>query len=232
MGFVVLPALPADISAVYDVYFAAFKDNAITRALFPSATAEDLTDPESEFRKGHTAHTLQYMQNNLTQHTLKCVDAETGKIVGMALWDVYITPSDWEKGEIGWLSGKERQRAEALIGPLWGAREKLWSKERYLYCHVLAVHPDSQRKGVGELLVEYGKKIAVQANLPIYVESSKDAIRLYEKTGFRWLKERPVHKLNDLWPDSSSDEEDQEIPLLVWIPEGQKSILPAAVQLA
>jgi hypothetical protein len=50
MGSVVLPALPADISAVYDVYFAAFKDNAITRALFPSATAEDLTDPESEFR--------------------------------------------------------------------------------------------------------------------------------------------------------------------------------------
>ena len=39
MGFVVLPALPADISPVYDVYFAAFKNNAITRALFPSATA-------------------------------------------------------------------------------------------------------------------------------------------------------------------------------------------------
>ena len=50
MGFVVLPALVADISEVYDVYFAAFKDNAITGALFPSATAEDLTNPESEFR--------------------------------------------------------------------------------------------------------------------------------------------------------------------------------------
>lgn len=50
MGFVVLPALPADISNVYDVYFAAFKDNAITRALFPSASANDMTDPESEFR--------------------------------------------------------------------------------------------------------------------------------------------------------------------------------------
>lgn len=53
MGFVVLPALVADISAVYDVYFAAFKDNAITQALFPSATAEDLTNPESEFRYVH-----------------------------------------------------------------------------------------------------------------------------------------------------------------------------------
>jgi len=181
----------------------------------------------------HTAHTLQYAQNNLTQHTLKCVDSETNSIVGMALWDVYITPSDWKKGEIGWLQGKERERAEALIGPLWGAREKLWSKERYLYCHVIAVHPESQRKGVGELLVEYGKKMALQANLPVYVESSRDAIRLYEKSGFRWLKERPVHKANDLWPDHvDKDHEDHEIPLLVWIPGGEKRLLPSTVQLA
>jgi hypothetical protein len=50
MAFVVLPALVPDISPVYDVYFAAFKDNAVTRALFPSATETDLTDPKSEFR--------------------------------------------------------------------------------------------------------------------------------------------------------------------------------------
>lgn len=50
MGFVVLPALVKDISAVYDAYFAAFKDNAVTKALFPSATAADMTDPNSEFR--------------------------------------------------------------------------------------------------------------------------------------------------------------------------------------
>ncbi|KAJ8118439.1 hypothetical protein OPT61_g591 [Boeremia exigua] len=232
MGFVVLPALPADISDVYDVYFAAFKDNAVTRALFPSATTEDLINPESEFRKEHTAHTLQYWQNNLTQYTLKCVDSDTGKIAGMALWDVYVTPSEWERGEIEWLQGKERERAEALIGPLWGAREKMWNKERYLYCHLVAVHPNYQRKGVGELLVEYGKKIALQANLPIYVESSRDAIRLYEKSGFRWLKERPVHKSDDLWPGQTSDHEDHEIPLMVWIPRGEKTLLPAAVQLA
>lgn len=50
MGFVVLPALVSDISAVYDVYFAAFKDNAVTKALFPSVTTGDMTNGESEFR--------------------------------------------------------------------------------------------------------------------------------------------------------------------------------------
>jgi hypothetical protein len=50
MGFVVLPALVPDISAVYDVYFAAFKDNVVTRALFPSATEADMINPHSEFR--------------------------------------------------------------------------------------------------------------------------------------------------------------------------------------
>jgi hypothetical protein len=50
MGFLVLPALVTDISAVYDVYFAAFKENAVTRALFPSATPEDMSNTASKFR--------------------------------------------------------------------------------------------------------------------------------------------------------------------------------------
>jgi hypothetical protein len=50
MGFIILPALVPDISAVYDVYFVAFKNNALTRALFPFATGAELTDPKSEFR--------------------------------------------------------------------------------------------------------------------------------------------------------------------------------------
>lgn len=50
MGFVLLPTLVTDISAVYNVYFAAFKNNPVTRALFPSATDEDFTNPCSDFR--------------------------------------------------------------------------------------------------------------------------------------------------------------------------------------
>ncbi|KAF9700006.1 hypothetical protein EKO04_001459 [Ascochyta lentis] len=236
MGFVVLPALIADISAVYDVYFEAFKGHPITRALFPSATEEDLTNPESEFRCGHLQLRLCFripVANRITVRLILPMYCSTGKIVGMALWDVYLTPSTWKKGEIGWLQGKERERAEAMIGLLWDAREKMWSNERYLYCHLVAVRPDSQRRGIGELLVEYGKKIATQAHLPIYTESSRAAIKLYENSGFSWLKERLIHKPENLLPGmADSRPEDREVPLCVWLPGGDERLLPKGVELA
>ncbi|KAF1831743.1 hypothetical protein BDW02DRAFT_571719 [Decorospora gaudefroyi] len=233
MGFVILPALVPDISSVYDVYFAAFKDNPVTRALFPSATETDLLDAKSEFRTGHTAHVSEYWKTSSTQYTLKCVDTGTGQIVGMALWDVYITPSDWKKGEISWLQGDERERAEALVNPLWDARERMWSNEKYLYCHVMAVHPSFQRRGVGELLFKFGINVSQEARLPIYIESSKEAVRLYEKMGCSRLKARPLRKREDLQSVKvNSANEDGEVALFVWIPEGEENKLPKAVELA
>lgn len=164
------------------------------------------------------------------QYTLKCVDASTGKAVGMALWDIYLTPSDWKKGEISWLSGKDKERADALINPLWDARAKLWANEKYLYCHVIAVHPKYQRKGVGELLFKAGASIAEQTHLPIYIESSKEARRLYEKVGCWLLKERPVHKSEDLGM-SNGAKEDRDVALYVWTSEDLEK-LPKTIELA
>ncbi|KAL6712230.1 hypothetical protein ACN47E_000107 [Coniothyrium glycines] len=233
MGFAVLPALVPDIEAVYDVYFSAFQDNAVTRAFFPSASAEQLVDSKSEFRKTHASHVLQYWHTSTTQYTIKCVDTETGAVVGMALWDCYITASDWKKGEITWLEGKERERAEALVQPLWSAREKLWLNEKYLYCHVIAVDPKFQRRGIGELLFNYGTNIAHQAQLPIYIESSAEAVRLYEKMGCKKLKERTIHRADPSRKEESNGiGEDQGINLYVWTPDNDNSRLPRAVELA
>lgn len=151
----------------------------------------------------------------------------------MALLDVYITPSDWKRGEIGWLEGKERERAEALVKPLWDAREKLWLNERYIYCHVMAVHPDYQRRGIGELLFKYEMDICRQTGLPMYIESSKEGIKLYEKMGSRRLEEKLVHKSEDITPEKTNGaREDQELPLFVWLPEGGEKRLPKSVELA
>lgn len=154
-------------------------------------------------------------------------------VVGMALYDVYIAPSDWKKGEIGWLQGKERERAEALVKPLWDAREKLWLNERYIYCHVMAVHPEYQRKGIGEMIFKYGMSISEQTGLPTYIESSGEGVRLYEKMGSRRLKEKVVHRSEDISPEKTNGaREDQEVPLYVWLPKGGEKRLPKSVELA
>ncbi|EUC49198.1 hypothetical protein COCMIDRAFT_85333 [Bipolaris oryzae ATCC 44560] len=233
MGFVVLPALTPDISDVYDVYFETFKNNPVTRALFPSATEADLLNPKSEFRQGHTNHVQEWWKTSQTQYTLKCVDTESNKIVGMAIFDIYMTPSDWRRGEISWLQGKEREQAEALISPLWETREKLWLNEKYMYGHVIAVHPEYQRKGVGEKIFKYGINISENTGLPVYIESSKDGVRFYEKMGCRRLKENLKPSLQSIKSvEGKVLEVDDNLPLFVWLPEGAEKRLPDAVQLA
>jgi GNAT superfamily N-acetyltransferase len=150
----------------------------------------------------------------------------------MALWDIYLTPSKWRRGEISWLSGHERERAEKLVSPLWEAREKLWLDQRYLYCHVVAVHPDYQRKGIGQMLMHFGLGVARSANLPVYIESSRDGTRLYEKIGCRRLKNPPRQEQVEKEMDRSGGGENTDLALFVWTWDGGDETLPPTVELA
>lgn len=67
-----------------------------------------------------------------------------------------------------------------------GKREHLRGRP-YLYLHILAVHPDHQRKGIGAFGLQWGLQKADELGLPIYLESSRDGRRLYAKHGFKVL---------------------------------------------
>ena len=128
MGLIVLPATISDIKEVYDVYFASFDGQLINQVLFPGGITE-------EFRKTHTEHTLQWWHTSTMQHTFKCVDTDTGKIVGMAIWDIYWrekTEAERQKPWIGWLEGKERERAEGFVVPFWEQRERWLGGRRHV----------------------------------------------------------------------------------------------------
>jgi hypothetical protein len=134
MDFLVLPALIPDIRAVYDVYFAAFTADADGRALldilFPGSPVTS-----SEFRDAHTNGTLAWWHSSPTQYTFKCVDTITGHVIGMALCDVFVQArgdDERKMPEVGWLQGKERERAEKVLEPLWRARERIWGGGKYI----------------------------------------------------------------------------------------------------
>ncbi|KAL3418383.1 Puromycin N-acetyltransferase 1 [Phlyctema vagabunda] len=218
MPLVVLPATIPDIRAIYDVYFAAFKGHLILDVLFPSGVTP-------EFREAHTAHTLEWWKQTTLQHTFKCVDTETSEIVGMATWEVFWKERSKEEWKapcgVEWLEGKERERAEEILRPLWLAKERLWEGRPFVYCQILAVHPNHQRRGVGKLLMQWGLQTADQLHVPIYLESSHSGLRMYESLGFRTLTcETVVHK-----PAVTHEKEDITVPLMARLPGSHKDRL-------
>ncbi|KAI2630705.1 acyl-CoA N-acyltransferase [Hypoxylon sp. NC1633] len=214
MPLLVLPAQVADIEAVYDVYFAAFKDAPINDFLYPRGVD----------RQAHTEGMKQWWCHDRIGYTFKCLDTDTGKIVGMATWDIFWRSGDdngWERpAGIPWLEGEEKERCEAVLNSMWDIREKLFGKRhRYIYLSVIGVHPDQQRRGIGRLLMQSGINIAEQLQVPIYTESSDVGLPLYESVGFERLTHvRLVHK------EEVTGRPDTEVPLVVKMPSTAKGV--------
>jgi hypothetical protein len=133
MVHTVLPALIPDIRKIYDAYFASFDNermgNIMLKIIFPDGVESE------EFRAAHAAGTLDWWGKSDTQYTYKCVDMDTGDIVGMGLVDIYIKPRTEEErknGGVPWLTGEHQERAEKVLNPLWEAREKLFGGQPYI----------------------------------------------------------------------------------------------------
>ncbi|KAL4891457.1 acyl-CoA N-acyltransferase [Aspergillus ambiguus] len=211
MGFVVLPVSLPDIRSVYDVWFASFKGQVILDLIYPGTNLDD-----EGFRKLHTDGTLEFWKGLTMEHTFKCVDTETGRIAGMATWQVYWrerTAEERVKPWIGWLEGEQRERAEAFLGQLWEKREKYIGEKKHVYCHTVAVHPEYQGRGVGKKLMQWGLDVAEQLKVPIYLESTHEGRPLYERLGFTTLKEGVVFK-----PEVTQLKEAIEAPLMAKMP--------------
>ncbi len=129
---VILPALIPDIRRVYDIYFAAFEHDLMGRLMLKILFPGILDDG---FRDAHAAGTLQYWHSSESQYTLKCVDTETGDIIGMGLGDLYLkerTPEERQNHGVPWLQGEQRERAEKILNPLWEVRERLFGGRPYI----------------------------------------------------------------------------------------------------
>ncbi|KAF6833172.1 GNAT family [Colletotrichum plurivorum] len=214
MPFAVLPAVIADIEAVYDVQFAAFKDEPIIDFLYPGGVD----------RKVHKEGTIQFWNFDPVGHHIKCVDTETGKIVGMASWDIFWRPGEehgFQRPEgIPWLTGEDKRRCEAILMPMWDMRVRLFGKRHYIYLSSIAVDPAWQRRGIGRRLMQWGCDVADQLQIPIYTEASQTGFSLYENVGFQRLTHVSlVHKAEVI-----GKEKDDEIPLVVRMPRAAGGI--------
>ncbi|RYO81791.1 hypothetical protein DL766_004652 [Monosporascus sp. MC13-8B] len=203
MPLIVLPALEAELEPFYDVWFAAFKGQAVVSVLFP----------EGADRKVQ----IQYIKKGWGQveHPIKCVDTDTGDIVGMAIWEIFWRLGEengWEKPDrIPWLSGEDWDKAKGVILPMWDMREKLFGKRRHVY---------HRRRGAGRLLAQWGIDIAEQLKLPIYLEATFEGVPLYDSVGFK----RVSHEKVVLPEEVTGHPGDVEVPLMIKMPSAAKDV--------
>lgn len=139
MNLIVLPATIPDIQSAFAVYFASFADQVILDIIYPAGTSSP------EFRKEHAEATAGWWADEAAalQHMMKCVDTDTGEIVGMAIWDVWWrgrNSEEREETEIPWLEGKEWERAEAFFHGFWKKREENVGGKRHV-CMPRTLYP-------------------------------------------------------------------------------------------
>ncbi|KAJ4328318.1 hypothetical protein N0V84_001189 [Fusarium piperis] len=211
MVLAVCPALIPDIPELYEIYFKAFENDDMGRRMVEILFPQGITP---EFKKAHAAGTLAYWHTSNTQFTFKCIDTETGEILGMGLADLVLNPPEKrENPGVQWLEGKERERAEKILDPLWEARDELVGGQNHIYVHVIAVDPKHQGRKAGALLCQYGIEQAERFQIPMYFESSPTTLGLYKKVGFKELEKQVVHKAEDL-----GTPEDVVVPLCIRMP--------------
>lgn len=126
MPFAVVPMLVPDISSVYDVYFEAFKNAQIMEFLFPGGID----------RQAHKHGTTLWLHHDQNGYTIKCVDSDSGTVVGMAQYEIFWRPGKdtlWKKPKgAEWLKGDKRKKAETVLIPNWTMRDKLFGGRRHV----------------------------------------------------------------------------------------------------
>jgi len=154
--------------------------------------------PEHWTPKGRKEGAIRFAEiRNTDPYTvfLKAVDEDTGAIVGMAKWNIYdgSMPDFDNPPDPGnhWSSDEDKQYALHLGAMFVEDRIAAIKKSggHLVSLDLLAVVPQFQRKGVGDVLVKWGTKKADELDVEAVVEASVFGKGLYVKNGFVFLKD-------------------------------------------
>lgn len=210
MAIAIHPASEADAAEFTPVGMAAFKDDPLHSSL---DGPEELTAAQTaEHIEWRTARVKERMAGE-NVHYFKAVDEATGAIVGYSGWfgpthtkgltndEDLLTglPTYMDRGVMEQIDRSIAQAKQELMSD----RSDYWCKCTPFTCLArvfpdgqadlksMAVHPDYQRRGIAQRLVQAGVDLADRDGADAYLESSVAGRRLYERCGFETNKEIP-----------------------------------------
>ncbi|KAL9085061.1 MAG: hypothetical protein Q9165_007802 [Trypethelium subeluteriae] len=189
----IAPCAGADISQCIEIASAAFQHNApFFDIYFPK---HDTTGREQAVERLH-----KWFTSDPDAQFLKA--ERNGRIMGFAIWTHMLSsknpsPSDLKDvedvdavwGKLGEDGEKEKRFVEQVwysyVQPRRAAVFAAPEEKGTMVLEVLAVHPESQRLGLGEKLTRWGCEKADENGLEAVVEATPAGKRCYERCGFR-----------------------------------------------
>ncbi|GLA73536.1 hypothetical protein AtubIFM55763_004461 [Aspergillus tubingensis] len=173
--FHLLPVIEDDISSMVELWYDAFGDP-INRRLYPDTL-------------GGRAWLEDYHRASLQspdQHYLKVVTDRTGStspLVAFVKWDFNTTSPGhhFPPRHVDF----DQVFCDTFFGGLDQARRTIMGSRPHYYLDALITHPDYRRQGAASMLIQWGCDRADQDGIPIWVDSSQEGARIYERFGFR-----------------------------------------------
>ncbi|CAK7235561.1 hypothetical protein SCUCBS95973_009310 [Sporothrix curviconia] len=198
MAFTMRPATEADLDRLVEIYFSAFKDNAINVRVFPEASPQSRAFWRKNLADGLTedfVH-LQVVETAGDTTSGTASDSEAKKILAFAMWDAPLKATDpipampplsaWPSdGDVAAASeffyDLERQH-KRFMGPRQGAPAEEQQTPHW-YLELIATHRDFQGRGAAGALLRYGEQQADAAGLPCYLDATPDGRPVYTSAG-------------------------------------------------
>ncbi|PWY84452.1 acyl-CoA N-acyltransferase [Aspergillus eucalypticola CBS 122712] len=174
--FQLLPVTEADLSSMVELWYDAFGDP-INRRLYP-----DTPGARAWLEDYHRA-SLQSPDQHYLKVTTDHSTWSTSPLVAFVKWDFNTTSPGHHfpprHVDFDWIF------CDTFFGGLDQARRTIMGSRPHYYLDALITHPDYRRQGAASMLIQWGCKRADQDGIPIWVDSSQEGARIYQRFGFR-----------------------------------------------
>ncbi|KAK4103216.1 hypothetical protein N658DRAFT_422129 [Parathielavia hyrcaniae] len=172
----------SDAPRIAEIHLAAMDSNPLLHVQFP--TPKSLKALQ-RFLSTHTAEELR----DPTSGVLVARDPGTGLIVAFAKWDSPSHPGSTklESGDLRNLEGCRREYLDRYASLAEEAKATCFGDRPCYRLSFVCTDPAYQGQGAGSLLTRRILKMAAADGLPVYLESTEWAFRMYERCGFQGL---------------------------------------------
>ncbi|KAB5546975.1 acetyltransferase [Coniochaeta sp. 2T2.1] len=172
-------ATPDDVTALTEVWFAAFTDPGI-RQLWPDTPGVrkwwDDANRSDMLNKPHARY-IKVVDNRKT-------DAKgRPRIAAFAKWDLAM-PEERGCRYPPWHEDMPAAVCDAFFIREETERHRVMGNQKHYYLDTIATHPDYQRRGAASMLMKWGCDLADKNRVGAYVDASKAGAALYERFGF------------------------------------------------